>query len=366
MYLNNIFLKNYRNYKDLSLDFSPPGAHFYGSNGSGKTNILEAIYMLCTGRSQRGASKSDMIHFGASEASVEGTLLLSGEDQTRKNRLIAFDRNNTTMMRINDRKLSSISDWFGTHPIVSFSSSDLELVHGTPDLRRKFIDIFVSLIDKEFLNALILYKKNLALRNKLLKASTDEILFKIYEEKMAEAGSIITEKRIIYIHELSSLCRNIYHEISGSTEDFLLTFEPSFNINYSGKNSWKNVFYTMLAERRKHDAECGFSSFGPHRDDVHFFINNKQAKSFSSQGQCRSLVLSLKIGSMLCLEKHTQDNVIILFDDAVSELDGERAARTYSFLENRGQLFVASPDKQIPIKKEFTHFHVTAGAITST
>jgi DNA replication and repair protein RecF len=365
LHIKNIHLKNYRNYTELPITFPTAGALFFGSNGSGKTNILEAIYMLCTGKSHRGALKSEMIHFGSDTTSIEGSFLSPGDNPVQQKRKISFDYHNNTIMQVNDRKIGMLSDWFGPHAIVSFATSDIQLVYGAPDLRRRFIDIFISHIDKEYLIALIQYKKNLVLRNKLLKISTDDLLFNIYEEKMAESGSIIAEKRRIMIEELGGFCRSIYREISGSDGNFLLTYEPSFINDYSSENSWKNVFYRMLSERRKLDRESGFTQFGPHRDDIEFLIDNKEAKTFSSQGQCRSLVLSLKIGSMLCLEKHLDDNVIVLFDDAVSELDADRAARTYTFIENRGQLFIASPNNNVPGNSNLTHFHVAAGAVTA-
>jgi DNA replication and repair protein RecF len=367
MRLINIFLKNFRNYNNLSLDFPLNCAVFYGANGSGKTNILEAAYLLCTGRSHHGASRKEMIHFGEKVALLAGNFAVpnSGTHAVSEKREVSFDGDNSVLMKINDRQVTSFAEWFGTHPIVSFSPGDIQLVYGAPDLRRRFLDMFISSLDREYLLALMFYKKNLALRNRLLNISSDDILFDLYEEKMAEAGAIITEKRAIFIDKLNSVCERVYREISGTTEHCLLTYEPNFTNNSSSKNSWKNVFFTMLSGRRKNDRERGFSSIGPHRDDVRFLINDKAAKTYSSHGQCRSLVLSLKIASLLCHEKQTGENAIVLFDDAVSELDDGRAARVYSLIENKGQLFVASPQKRVPMKSDFACFHVADGTVAA-
>ena len=365
MHLSKILLENFRNFKDLVIEFPPEGAIFIGANGSGKTNILEAIYLLCTGRSQRGATKSEIINYNANKATVVGEFISSGKGNIRKTSNLSFDRLNNVEMKINIRKISSFVEWFGSQAIVSFATSDIQLVYGSPEDRRKFLDIFISLSDKEYLNALIQYRKSLSLRNAILKNTSDNILCRIYEENMAETGSIITQKRIETVHELAHYGIEIFKEISGSKEDYFIAYEPDFKHQFSSKNAWKNVFYTMLAERRKTDQNLGFSSCGPHRDDIHFFINKKQAKSFASQGQNRSLVLSLKLSSALYLKKKLLENIIIIFDDAVSELDPYRTAKVYSIIEKKGQLFIASPHRTIPsLIDSLKQFNINEGEVT--
>ena len=305
-----------------------------------------------------------MIRSEAETASVEGTLAAGEGDAARTVYFFSFDRGGNSLMTINSRAVASAADWFGMQAIVSFATKDTELVYGAPDERRRFLDLFISLLDKEYLKALVEYRKNLALRNKLLKTSDDEVLFGIYEEMMAETGAIVVEKRIAAIAELAGESGPMYREISGSREAFSLRYEPGFRHDFSSKNAWKNVFLTMLSERRKSDRELGFSSCGPQRDDVQFSIDGKTAKGFASQGQCRSLVLSLKLGAMRALEKKSKGPVIILFDDAVSELDPERTSRVFSLIEKRGQLFIASPGGPPPISG-MRHLRVAAGAVAA-
>jgi DNA replication and repair protein RecF len=120
-------------------------------------------------------------------------------------------------------------------------------------------------------------------------------------------------------------------------------YVPSIHCDSSSKKEWKNVFYSVLNESRKKDIETGFSSLGPHRDDIRFFLDQKSAKTFGSQGQCRSIALSLKLSSILCIETYRQDGMIFLVDDAVSELDKYRTSKVYPLIENKGQIFIATP-----------------------
>lgn len=364
MYLKRIVFENFRNLKCFLTEFPEGGAVFFGANGSGKTSILESINMLCTGRSQRGALKREIINYNAQKATIEGEFLLKKSCDIRKKKLISFDRKNNTEMKINDIETASFIEWFGSQPIVSFATNDIQLVYGAPEERRKLIDVFISILDKNYLSALINYRKNLLLRNQILKKNFNEILCGIYEENMAEYGALIAQKRNEIISDLIHYGINVYKEISGSEEDFFMKYEPDFKLESSSKNTWKNVFYTMLSERRKTDREIGFSTCGPHRDDIHFFLNNKQAKSFASQGQIRSIVLSLKICFISYLEKILDSNSIIIFDDAIAELDVSRTMRIYSIIENKGQLFVASHSRKCPFKKDLKYFSVINGAVT--
>jgi DNA replication and repair protein RecF len=362
MYLQQLSLSNFRNYKDILLEFPPEGAFFEGENGSGKTNLLESMYMLITGRSQRNASKSEMVNSSALTASVEGKIV-SEFGETVKDSRISFNRNSIVDLKINGNKISSFTEWFGTQTIVSFSPDDIVIIHGNPLHRRKFLDMLISLFDKEYLLALIEYRKNLSLRNLLLKTKMDEILCEIYEEKMSEAGAIIVQKRLETLNVLSREFDPVYREISAGKDTVFFEYKPSFMSELSSIKTWKEVFYTKLCERRKKDQETGFSSSGPHRDEVLFFINKKPAEMFASRGQSRSIVLSLKISSIRCLEKNTQKKPIILFDDAVSELDTGRTERVYLLVEKQGQLFIASPGKTVPIKDRIRRYRVSEGTV---
>jgi DNA replication and repair protein RecF len=358
MYLKSINLTNFRNYSTLSLEFSREGALFIGENGTGKTNILEAIYLLCTGRSQRNAHRSEMIQFNRQYSSIEAEFY-SDKEQKFNSFNFSFSRQNTREISLNGIKISSFSEWFGTLPAVSFSPGDCDLVFGLPEVRRRHLDMLISLVDKDYLTMLQVYRRNLLERNRLLKLSDDPILFSIYEKAMAESGSQIREKRQKTVEEINETGRDIYASLSGKKEHFSVAYLPGFRHDNSGLNPWKNVFFTMLSERRKGDRECGFSSFGPHRDDLLLTIDSKAAKIYSSQGQCRTIALSLKLGYMRYLENHGHENMIILFDDAVSELDPIRTERVFESIKNKGQVMIASPHINCDCTKSLKKYRVS-------
>jgi len=362
MSLTNIKLQNFRNYSSLDLIVPENGCILEGINGSGKSNFLESVYMICTARSQRNAKRHEMINFNNTVTYIEADFL-NDDTKTRTNRSIGFSRDKSLVLKINGSKVDSIIDWFSTRPVISFGPGDLFLVYGSPEERRKFVDIICSQVFGDYLKNLILYKKNLQNRNHLLQGPLNEVHISIYEEQMSFYGSEIVSKRKEFIEKILPFFYNSYLSISNGSEHVDLHYLSSFKHNCSSKNDWKNVFLKELVDHRKRDQKLGFSSFGPHRDDVSILLDGRAAKNFCSQGQCRSIVLSLKLGSVFFLEKYLEERMIFLIDDAFSELDSERTSRVLPLLENRGQIFLAVPELKNDLLKDLVRFRVCNGSI---
>jgi DNA replication and repair protein RecF len=345
----------------LDIRLPDNGCVFEGSNGSGKSNLLESIYMICTARSPRNSRKQEMISFGSNIAFIEAEFV----DNEKKiiKRSIGFSRDKSLSLKINDVKTDSMIDWFSNIPVISFGPNDLFLVYGTPEERRKFIDILCSQIFDDYLKNLILYKKSLQNRNSLLQGNFDEIQISLYEEQMSLYASEIVSKRKELIDLLRPFFSDFYSTICNCSESVHLQYLCSFKHDYSSKIEWKNVFFRELGEHRKRDQDLGFSSLGPHRDDISIFLDKRSAKHFCSQGQCRSIVLSLKLGSVFCLEKFRKEKMLFLIDDAFSELDSERTSRVLPLLENKGQIFLAVPELRKDLLKDFSRFIVINGTI---
>jgi DNA replication and repair protein RecF len=360
MNLHRLQLTTFRNYHSLHFVFPEEGAIFEGINGSGKTNILEAIYILCTGRSQRGSKRSEMINFGSDNAYIEGEFKDGDRSAVAS---MGFSRDKKVVMKYEGVVVKKFTEWFGKRPVISFGTDDLQLVSGSPELRRRFIDILCSQIDSEYLKSLITYKHFLSCRNQILSSNFDKIQCEIYEEQMAHSGADIFIKRKEIISYLGPFLESYYREISGDRESAGLLYEPSVSCECSSKNEWKNVFYELLKERRSRDIETGFSTVGPHRDDIRFLLNQKPSKIYGSQGQCRSIVLSLKLSSVSCLEYFRQDRMIFLIDDALSELDQDRTSRVLPLIENKGQVFIATPVFNSSIKKSLLRCKVKDGTV---
>jgi DNA replication and repair protein RecF len=361
MSLININLQNFRSYASLAIKVPENGCILEGINGSGKSNFLESIYMVCTARSQRNAKRHEMINFSSNVSYLAADFL--DRDKTLSNRSIGFSRDKKIILKINGLETNSIIDWFSTRPVISFGPNDLFLVYGSPEDRRKFIDFLCSQIFNGYLKDLILYKKSLQNRNSLLQGSINDVQISIYEEQMSFHGSEIVSKRKELISNLLPFFSEFYSSICNGSERVDLQYLSSFKNNCSSKIEWKNVFFKELVDYRKKDHELGFSSFGPHRDDFSIFLNGRLAKNFCSQGQCRSIVLSLKFGSVFCLERYRKEKMIFLIDDAFSELDTDRTSRVLPLLENKGQIFLAVPEFKKNLLKDFLRFQVCNGTV---
>jgi DNA replication and repair protein RecF len=362
MHLSRLSLDNFRNYRTVSLDFSPQGALFYGLNGSGKTNLLESIFFLCTARSQRQATRDEMIRFSSDYGFIEG-VFSTPDGLMHKPMSIGFSQNKKVSMKADGVSIASVSQWFGHGTVIPFGPDDINLVRGLPKERRAFIDILMCQIDQEYLKNLILYKKNLAERNALLSLHIDDMQLDLYEKSMVENGALIFLKRQEIISFMKPLFAGFYKEISGNYESASIEYKPSAQCDSDTLNDWKNVFYKGLKNAKRKDIQHGFSSVGPHRDDVLVSIAGKPARMFASQGQCTSLTLSLRMCSILCGEKHKKDTMIFLFDDALTYLDKARTSRVFPLLKGKGQIFFAtSSDRDVCIE-DIPHFTVTDGQV---
>lgn len=358
MYIKNLKLLNFRNFKKLNLEFSEERIVFEGKNGIGKTNVLEAIYLLGTGRSQRKSKRIEMISFGSPHFFVEG--LFCYENKNDVIAAVGYDRSKKGSFLLNNSPVSSFSDWFGNRPVVTFDSNDIFLITGPPENRRKYIDYFGSFYDADYVNMFFEYRYWLSQRNKMLTSSFDDLQCDLYDEKLAYLGSEIVVKRHDLLLKIEEHFEKIYSVISGTRDQVKIVYKSSINLSNCSKNSWKNVFYDSLSETRNRDKLLGFTSIGPHRDNFSVFLNEKDARLFGSQGQCRSLSLSLKLSSSICLEKHCGEKVIYLIDDILSELDSDRTDNFFPLLENKGQVFLATPKGKISVGKDFRFIDITS------
>lgn len=360
MHLSSVRLTNFRNYTTLSTELPAGGALFRGDNGAGKTNLLEAVHLLCLGRSQRGSSRSEMIRHEAQVCCVEGTFV--GRDgQPPIAASIGFDRAGALSMMRDGQRIATLRQWFGYCPLVSFGPADQNLVSGRPAERRRFVDMLASQVDPTYLGELLAYQRSLLNRNLLLAAHENEAQLDAFENSMAIHGGRIFARR----QRVMSLCQvflaPIYGEISDGREAGGMQYEPSIPPPEEGVDGWGDVFYKALKNKRKRDLELRFSSVGPHRDDVHFSIDKWPARTYASQGQIRSLALAARLSSVLCLERCRSEPMIFLVDDAFSELDDRRIAAVYPLIRQRGQVLMATPARRIPFELDIAQFRVCDG-----
>jgi DNA replication and repair protein RecF len=359
MFLKNLKLCNFRNFREKQFSFNNRFVVFEGRNGAGKSNTLESIYLLCTGKSYRNTRKRDLINFDADYFFIEGDFEFSASEQVSI--ALGYSNEKKSTYLKNSQKKESYLEWFRPpRPVLSFSSDDIYLVYGSPENRRKFLDFYGSLMDPAYLELLLEYRYWLKCKNVLLNSRFDEHQCDIYDEKLSVSGLKIIIKRYELIVNLKEQFNNIYHEISNNSELAEIVYNSCVALDKISKNDGKNVFYTMLHECRKKDLQLRYSSFGPHREDVSILLNGRLARQFSSQGQGRTLALSLKLASSVSLENSLQEQILYLIDDTVSELDNVRTDNFFPLIKNRGQVFMATPEGKFSRNSDGDHFRFTS------
>ena len=337
MWLKSIELKNYRNYLEQVVNFNSHLNIFLGQNAQGKTNILEAIYFLALTRSHRTHHDKDLIHFAASKSTVKGTLQKKITTLPLEIELSSKGR----ITKVNYLKQNRLSDYIGNLNVVLFAPEDLQLVKGAPSLRRKFIDMELGQIKSIYLSDLSNYNYTLKQRNSYLKQATnvDENYLDVIDQQLVEYGTRVIKNRIDFIKDLEKWGQKKHFEISNQSEKLTITYQST--IPYSETQTIQQVFLESLLKNRRRDILKRNTSVGPHRDDINFFINGINA-SYGSQGQHRSLVLSIKLAEINLMEEATTETPILLLDDVMSELDNSRQLRLLETISNDIQTFVTT------------------------
>ncbi len=349
MILKSLSLLNFRNYSHLNLELPEGGALFYGVNGSGKTNLLESISYVLLGKSPRGAGVKDLVSVGERESFVKA-VLTSGE-QTRV-QSIGFSRDKQLVITRDGETSTSLRALYGENRFVWFGPDDIQLITGSPEEKRRFIDITLSQVSPEYLAELMRYKKLIRERNALITGRFDSVLCDIYDHDLAQSMAAITAQRAHFFAEISSSVTSVYNQISGAESDVVVEFAPSLQLELPDE------FELALKERRNRDREQGFTSIGPHRDSFRCKKDGRQIVGYGSQGQCRSSALALKIAST---EYLTRDNheLILAVDDAFSDLDRTRREIFFDMIRTKGQLFVA-----VHSREELSYYDLPALSIT--
>lgn len=318
MHIKKLQLLNYRNYKTLDISLGKKVNVFMGDNAQGKTNILEAIYYCAFAKSHRTSRDKELINWESDRAYLS---LLVGRERLDKNIDISIFKDGKKAIKINKVKVSKIGELFGNFNVVMFSPEDLKIIKDSPGVRRRFIDMELCQLNQKYYYNLVQYNKVLIERNILLKNSNvDKEMLDIYDIQLAEFGHNVIIERLNYIDKLNFYGEDIHKDISSGKE--IIEFKYISTIKNSG--DIKRSFYESLVKNRDKDIEKRITSIGPHRDDFTVLINGIDAKSFGSQGQQRSAVLTIKFSSLKIIREITSEYPVLLLDDVLSELDFSR------------------------------------------
>ena len=347
--IQSIRLQNFRSYADDSFEFEPGVNVVVGPNGSGKTNLLEALLVVATGSSYR-VTDEDMIQFDKSWARVD--VFHNNLNRTLK---IEQDGVRVTKSYVFDDKPSKILSFQNTLPVVLFEPNHLQLLHGQPDLRRKYLD---DLLEKTTPNYKVLlkhYKRALSQRNALLKAykkPTQDQLF-IWNIRLSELGGAVVKERVQLIEKIQEKLPQLYNDIAGSNGKVI-------HISYATKlrlDNYETALLQALEGAYEKDIIRGFTTYGPHRDDFVVSFNNHVAAEVASRGETRTALLALKIFELQQLEERSGQKPLLLLDDVFSELDGKRRHSLASFIQTH-QTFITTTDADFVLDSQMKSYNL--------
>lgn len=318
MIIESVDLKNYRNYEILTMNFDEKTNIIYGDNAQGKTNILESLYVCATSKSHRGSKDREIIEFGQDEAHIKV--------QVRKNGFsyridMHLKKNRSKGIAVNGVPIRKAVELFGILNIVFFSPEDLNIIKNGPSERRRFMDMELSQLDKIYLNNLINYNKVVIQRNKLLKelsfAYSRENLetLDIWDLQLVKYGLEVMKGRILFVSRMNELVGGIHSRLTGGKETLKIHYAPCVE---------KKEFAAMVATSRERDIRLKTTNIGPHKDDMIFYIDEKDVRKYGSQGQQRTAALSLKMAEIELVKQMIHDTPVLLLDDVLSELDSSR------------------------------------------
>ena len=323
MVIKSLELCNFRNYEAVNIDFSPDVTILYGDNAQGKTNILEALYVASTTKSQKGSKDKEMICFNKSEAHIR--MIIEDDGISRRIDMHLKD-NRPKGVAIDGIPIRKASELYGIMNIISFSPDDLSIIKEGPSERRRFCDMELCQLDKLYMHNYAGFSKALDQRNNLLKQISVNPELKetlnIWDEQLVNFGKYIIEKRRSFIEDINNIASKIHSVITEEKENLKIEYQPSTD---------ENSFMDNLISSRERDIFLKMTNIGPHRDDIRFVINGDDAKKFGSQGQQRTAALTLKLSEIELVRTRTKKNPVLLLDDVLSELDRNRQMK---LLEN--------------------------------
>lgn len=350
MLLRRIQLQRFRNYAELDLVFPGNLNIFVGQNAQGKTNLLEAIYLLALGRSFRTVKDEDLVGWHHDFAQVKA------EVQRQSGNIgieIRLPRSGTKEVKIGGEKAARLNDLLGLVNVVVFSPDDLQLLKGSPSLRRRFLDAEIAQISAVYRHHFLRYHRVLRQRNNLLKAikmkSASKDALDVWDAQLAADGSYVIAKRAETVRRLSQWAQRVYADLTAKREILTITYRPFFvragdpmDEAWEDRQAVEAKIYEAIKDAREDELARGVTMVGPQRDDLAFHINGADARHFASQGQQRSVVLASKLAELEFFNEEVGEYPILLLDDVMSELDDERRHHFMRIVSGKVNTFITT------------------------
>lgn len=357
MHLAHLRLRDFRNYARLNADFSPGFHLLLGDNAQGKTNILEAIYLLATLRSFRGVGGAQMVRHAAKGYFVGASVVSAAKHEIKMYWSLTERK-----ISLDDQPVRRLTDYLGTLRAVAFCTEDLQLVKGPARTRRRFLDLLLAQTQTNYLPLLQRYAQALRLRNSLLKQRTpDPALLDSFSQELVSIGNQLIAARRELLPRISPLARLAYRRISHDAEELRLEYQPSV----------KADFAVELSRSLARESTYRSTLVGPHRDELALLLNDQPAAQFGSEGQKRTLAIALKMAQAEYVTGILGAPPVLLIDDVMGELDAKRRAGLLPLLERshhaRGQVFMTCTEEKWPreLGRELHRWEIKSGALAA-
>lgn len=349
---------NFRNLEDRNIRFSPRFNLFFGKNGQGKTSILEAIYFSATGKSFRTTKNTELIKYNKDKM---GSYILYRDLISEKSQSVKMDKNKKEY-NYNGKKII-FDEFYGKVNVVTFIPEDIELITGSPIVRRTFFDGEIAQSNYDYFKDLKDYNKILKIRNKYLKEKKNQDeLFSIYEDKFIKLAARLMKKRFEYVKNISIILNLNYRKLFDEKKELSLKYENFLgDLKGLDLNIIEKKIIEKIAHYRKQELKYGFSMIGPQKDDFKFILNDKEAKSYSSQGEKKSIIFSLKLSEIDMVIREKRETPIFIIDDISSYFDSIRKENIINYLKRRElQVFISSTSN---LEIESKDFEINKGEI---
>lgn len=378
MFLKELDLVNFRNYRTIKVNFPCHKTIFIGKNAQGKTNILEAIYYLATLSSFRASNDGELITWDEGYSRVHSNLVKNNTNVTLD---VLINPPKQKILKVNGLKKTSFSEFLGNLLVVNFGVSDLLLLRGSPQDRRRWLDDAISQLYPGYKDRLLKYNRIRTQRNNLLKSfkgninlsKTQDDSLSVWDESLSVTGSNLIHLRQKYLKEVQKIAKVKHSFISYNEETLQIEYNSTVSGNFNPElgdvlqpETIVDIFKETLKHRRAEEIVRAQTIVGPHRDDILFYINSIDAKSFASQGQQRTVVLSLKLAELEFIKSITGETPILLLDDVLAELDSTRQNFLLNSIPEDTQTIITTVDVsnfKEEYLKDVTVYNVSKGSI---
>lgn len=339
MYLKNIDLINFRNYKHIKVCFNKGINIIYGNNAQGKTNLLESIYLLGLTNSHRSILDNNLISNGTTFLKVKGLL----KKQSISNDLEVYIDDKKKVLKLDNNIIKKVSEYISTMNIIIFTPDDLEIVKGSPQVRRKFLNVELSQLYSNYYIILNEYEKLLKIRNEYLKRNSfDENYFDIITSYLVDKAIIIYKMRQKFVDKFNIFCQTIYKDIT-NYNGFRIVYKKNIDVDIFDSNI-KKIILEKFKEKKEIEIKLSSTIYGPHRDDLEFYLGESNLKYYGSQGQQRLAILTVKLSEIEIFKKYKNSTPILLLDDIFSEIDNDKKDNLLKYISKNIQTIITTTD----------------------